>query len=257
MANDRSGMQHVRQPLRQCRQNRRVHLLRIAALGLLLSACAPDGGAVEAPVAAQQVISVSGTGVAAARPDIALSRLGVTAQGDTAQAAMAANNTLIASVLQSLRKGGVEERDLNTLALQLQPRYERQTRAGERQVIGYTATNVVEVKIRDIDAVGRLLDRAIEAGANRVDSLRFQIADPTPLLVTAREAAWQNALAQAQQLATLAGVKLGSVTSIRSYQHSPGPVHEVSMARAASNAVPIAAGSQSQQVTIEVSWAIE
>lgn len=206
----------------------------------------------------QRTLSVSGTGVAAVAPDVAVVRLGVNSRAANASAAMSANSARVEAVMQALRDGGVRDLDIQTQNLQLQPRYDRSRRPddNEPRLIGYEAINIVQARIRDVNAVGGLLDAAIKGGANRVDSIRFEVSDPTAVLKVARAAAWQDALDKATQLADLAGATLGPVRSIESRQRTPGPVQEMSVFRMSGDAVPVAPGMAQSNVTIEVTWSL-
>jgi hypothetical protein len=103
--------------------------------------------------------------------------------------------------------------------------------------------------------VGDLLDAAVEAGANQVEGIRFEVTQQTDLLTQAREAAWEDAERKAQQLADLAGGELGDVISINESTTVPRPVRlEVEEARAA---VPIQPGQEEIRVDLQVTWALE
>ena len=215
-----------------------------------------------AEAAHERTLVVNGTGVAAAAPDVAVVTLGVETLAKTAADAMRQNSEQTARVLAALKSGGVADKYLQTQSLNLQPRYDyRQSRQGgerERVLLGYTATNVVTVRVTDMSRVGQVIDSAIQAGGNRVDGIRFELSDPTRVLADAREAAWQNAHGKAKQLAQLAGAKLGAVQKIESYEHTPGPVRESSRMLAMADAsVPVQAGMAQLTVQINVVWNLQ
>ena len=229
------------------------------AVFLILVTAACDAASQEAIGGqTERSISVTGTGRAEVASDVAVLRLGVETQAASALAAMEQNSEHTQALLAALKAQGVEEKYLKTESITLRPRYDySQDKRGEqiRQLLGYTATNIVSARISNLDRVGTAVDAAIGAGGNRVDSIQFDIADPTEVLRVARDAAWQNALAQAQQLAELAGAKLGQVVSIESYQNSPGPVHNVE-SRALRSATPVQGGQQQLSVQVNVKWAL-
>ena len=204
-----------------------------------------------------RTIAVSGTGYAAAGSDMAIIRVGVETEGNTAIEAMRSNSERTRALLKVLKAQGVADLDLQTSSLNLQPRYDYpKNRNGEqtRRLLGYTAINTVTARVMDLDQVGGALDAAIDAGGNRIDSIQFDLKDPTEVLRLARDAAWQNALAQAEQLAALAGEQLGKVTKIESYQHNPGPVHMAEARALRSSDVPIQGGQQRLSVQLNVTW---
>lgn len=200
-----------------------------------------------------RTVSVSGAGLVNAAPDMAVVRLGVQNQEITAEQTLAINSEKMAALLKELKKAHIPEVDIQTQAVSLQPRYERVKNV--RRLLGYVATNVVEVKVRVLENLGEVLDAAIKAGGNTIEDLQFQISDPAELLKTAREAAMKDARHKAEQLASLAGARLGKVLTINESSHMPTPIIRQSMAMAeVQKTVPIQAGSQSISVNVQVVW---
>jgi uncharacterized protein YggE len=119
---------------------------------------------------------------------------------------------------------------------------------------GYTATNLVGVRVRALDALGGILDAAVQAGGNRIEGIRFEASDPAAPLDQAREAAWNDAQHKAEQLARLAGVELGEVLTISESGRGPQPIVEQFVAAEAPAAVPIEPGSQTIEVDLQVIW---
>jgi hypothetical protein len=157
------------------------------------------------------------------------------------------------SLIGALREAGIASEDIQTRSIQLHPRYEDgRPVEGEPQIIGYVATNTVEVHVRDLDALGDLLDTAVEAGGNRIQGLSFEVSDPTNMLNQAREIAWNETRRKATQLADLAGATLGEIISIDESSQTPSP--SVREAIGGAGGVPIAPGSQDLQVTVQVTW---
>jgi uncharacterized protein YggE len=219
--------------------------------------CAPSTAQVETPDEEQRTISVSGSGTVSAAPDEVVLRLGVETMAETASEALSQNSEQMEAVIAALTEAGVPEENVQTQTVQLRPRYETPPRetgpAQERELIGYVASNIVEARINDLEAVGRLLDEAVEAGANRIDGIRFEVSDPGELLDQAREAAWQDAENKAQQLATLADGELGEVLSISESTTTPRPVG-LGGAVEREAAVPIEPGTEDIQVDLQVTW---
>lgn len=125
------------------------------------------------------------------------------------------------------------------------------------ELLGYLASNVVEVRIDNLDNVGSLIDTAINAGGNRIDSISFELSDPSTVLAQAREAAWNDAQQKAQQYAELAGAELGDVLTISTFEQTPVPVASTAMARNVAEAVPIQPGTQSVSVQVQVVWRLQ
>ena len=81
----------------------------------------------------------------------------------------------------------------------------------EQVVTGYTVSQQLTAKVRQLDSIGRLIDQLVEAGGDltRINGINFTIEDPAPLVDEAREKAIEDLLSRAQQMADTAGVKLG------------------------------------------------
>lgn len=115
----------------------------------------------------------------------------------------------------------------------------------------YTATNSVEVTIRNLDTAGKVLSAATSAGANQLYGIRFEIEDPSALQATAREKAVADARARAERLAQLAGVKLGPAVSITELDGGGGPVPMFAMAKMES-AAPVERGELTVTSTVQI-----
>lgn len=207
----------------------------------------------------QRTVSVSGSGQVQAQPDQATIRLGVQTDSDSAAQALTENSTKMQALLDSLKNAGVAADDIQTQAVQLQPQYNQPP--GPQQTnqapTGYRATNLVEVKVNNLDNLGQLLDAAVKAGGNTIQGISFDVSDPSALLDQAREAAMQDAKHKAEQLASLAGAQLGPVFNINENSSTPRPLMQAGIARADVAAVPIEPGTQSLEVNVQVTWLLQ
>lgn len=221
------------------------------------------------PVAVSRTISVTGSGSADAQPDRAVIDVGVTTDAQTAAQALSANSKQMQAVIDALTKANVAAADVRTQTVQLQPRYAEPTPVPQGQpqqapsdqsnrVIGYTAVNTVEVRIRALNNLGAILDQVVAAGGNQIQDIRFEVSDPTTSMDQAREAAMKDALHKANQLATLASAKLGPVVTINESSQSPVPFQgAVAQMNTAKSAVPISPGSQTVNVVVQVTWELQ
>jgi uncharacterized protein YggE len=209
----------------------------------------------------KRTLNVSGTGEAVAQPDAAVVTLGVTTEAKEAGDALKQNNTQMSGVMESLLSAGIDPKDIQTQTIRLSPRYERPApRQGvtpPAELVGFTATNIVEVRVRKISGMGEILDAAVEAGGNQIQGIRFEITDQSELYDEARQAAWSDALNKAEQLAELAGAELGAVVTISESSHTPVRYVERAMAFAADAGVPIEPGTESVQISVQVTWALQ
>lgn len=207
-----------------------------------------------------RTVSVSGSGQVNAEPDTAYVTLGVDTQAEEAAAALAQNSEQMQSLVDALKQAGIAAEDIQTQYVRLQPRYSQPDTQGpsasnqEPTLIGYQASNAVEVRVQDLNTLGDLLDTAVQAGSNRIQGIRFEVSDPATFLDQAREMAWNDAMHKAEQLATLAGAELGDAVTINETSASPRPVVREEFARAQAAAVPIEPGTQSIQVDVQVTW---
>lgn len=212
------------------------------------------------PAAAQDAarITVTGEGRVEAPPDLATFSLGVTTQAATAAEAMAANALQLATVLEQLRAAGIEERDLQTSGLALNPDWRQPEGEADARIVGYIAINTLTVRVRALDTLGGLLDRAISNGANTFNGLSFGLADSSSALDEARKRAVQDAMARARLLTSAAGVTLGPVVSITETagMMPPMPMYRME-ADAASAPVPVAVGEISTAASVTMVFAIE
>lgn len=213
------------------------------------------------PLSAQEQprqIIVTGEGEVAATPDMATITLGVTNEAREAKEAMAATSAAVAQVLERLGAAGVAQKDVQTQRLSLNPVWSGRGTSGtyESKITGFSASNTVMVRVRDLEGLGTTLDAVISAGANEFNGLQFDVQEPRPLQDAARRAAVKDALAKAQLLADAAGVTLGPITSITE-QGGGGP-RPMMMQRAAmaEASVPVAAGELSLSASVSVVFAI-
>ena len=157
------------------------------------------------------VVQVSGQGTATGTPDLAQLRLSVQVTSDTAVNAWTTAAQKMQAVRDSLTTNGVAETDIGTSRIRIRPDYDY----GEsgRMLIGYTATNGLNVTIRDTGTVGTILDAAVTAGGDdiRLDDLDYQISDTTDLEGDARTAAMHDMQAKARQIAKASGRTLGDL----------------------------------------------
>ncbi|MDT8856660.1 SIMPL domain-containing protein [Paracoccaceae bacterium Fryx2] len=197
-------------------------------------------------------LTVTGEGRVDARPDMATISLGVTTQGATAAAAMAANSDELGRVLANLRRTGIEERDVQTSGLSLNPNWVQVANDGSAPVIkGYVASNMLTVRVRALETLGGVLDAAVKDGANTLNGVTFGLTDPAPAMDEARTLAVADALARARLLAGAAGVRLGPVVSITEGGGYSGPAPMFRMAESVA-AVPMAEGEVAMSANVTV-----
>jgi len=159
-------------------------------------------------------IWVTGEGKVSMIPDVAILNLGVESQAATVDEAQQQAAEAMTAVYNELEKMGVAEKDIKTQNFSISP----VTRWEDNKEIleGYRVSNMVTAKVRKVDDAGPIIDAAVKAGGDyiRVNGITFTVDDPTAYSQEARDKAMADAKTKAQQLANLAGVKLGKATYI-------------------------------------------
>lgn len=159
-------------------------------------------------------IKAIGEGIASGAPDQAQVDVTVVTQASSAQDAAAQNANQTSTVLTQLRQLLGSTADIKTLNYSLTPNYNYPREGGNPTLTGFIASNTLEVTVRDLTLPGKIIDTAIQAGANRVDSLRFSLKDDLPLRTQALGAAAQQSRNRAAAIAMGLGVHLGNVISV-------------------------------------------
>jgi len=241
-------------------RNKTLFVSAVMLVALALGACSPTIMADAAPPV--RTLNVNGTGQIFLSPDIAYIYIGVHTEEVTAADAVTANNEETQQVIEALKAAGVDAKDIRTTNFSIWP---NQQYSPEGQPIGtrYVVDNSVFVTVRELENLGDLLDAAVSAGANSINSIQFDVADKTEALKKAREEAVKDAKAQAQELADVAGMGLGEVQSISFYDSAPVPYMDsygkggggAAVSEAA--AVPIQPGQLTLTVTVSMSYEIK
>ncbi len=219
-----------------------------------------------APLAAQQTpttLTLSAEAEVQAAPDIAEIGAGVVTQAADAGSALAANSAQMTRVVAALRKAGIADRDIQTAGLNLEPRY-RYEQNQPPALIGFQASNRVQVTLRDLKGSGKVIDTLVKEGANQIDGPNFRIAAPEPLLDRARAEAVRKARARAELYALAAGLKVKRITSISEgfQQRPPMPMARMASAdtivmSAAPAPPPVSPGEVGLVATVTMTFDLE
>ena len=211
--------------------------------------------------------AATGEGKVVAVPDVAEFNFGVITEGATKIADLQANNTKkMNSAIDFLKKNGVEAKDIKTEQYSLQPRTEysgcQNGICPPSKIVGYTISQVVDVKIRDFNKIGGVMSGIATQGVNTVSDLRFTIDDPKKIQNEARAEAIEDAKIKAKSIAEAGGFKLGRLLSIdEGLQQSPIPYLSYGMERDAKTATmapapTIEPGSQDVVVNVTLRYEI-
>ena len=206
-------------------------------------------------------ISVVGSGIVLAQPNIARITLGVEVFDASLTNAQANAARSMDAVIAKLKSHGIADDDIRTTSYNVSPQYDTGRDPSATVLRGYQVQNLVEVHITNVGSLGQVLDDVVSAGATRFFGIRFDADNMEALKAQARDQAMQNARAKAEQLARGAGVTLGRAIAIQ--EADTGGVTPVRQQAAPAAAVgaavttPIQPGELQVQTTVHVVWAIQ
>jgi hypothetical protein len=200
------------------------------------------------------LLSVSAQAEAKRVPDIATLSTGVVTQAADANAAMRANAEQMSKVVAAIKDAGIAERDIQTSGVSLNPQYQY----GENRpptITGYQASNNVNITVRDIAKLGKIMDALVAVGANQVHGPNFDVDDKESAYDEARRAAVEKARARAEMYASTLDMKVRRIVSISEGGGSgiPRPMPMLAMARMEKAAdTPISPGESTLSVNLDI-----
>jgi uncharacterized protein YggE len=219
------------------------------AVALTLPSLAQDAS--PEPGSAERTVTVSGSATVRSQPDEATVTLGVQTRALTAEAAMRDNANRMREVIAAVRAEGVAAEDIATAWVSLYPQHDQNGIGIE----GYLAENQVSVTVRSMQAVGRVIDVAVDAGANLTSGIAFGLSDESAGVEQALAEAVADAREKALALAEAAGAGLGAVVSVsETGAPFPGPVYRDYVAEAGAAVPPIQPPTIETQVSVTVTW---
>lgn len=238
-------------------------LLVVLCGAWLLSACAGGQAFAQTPPTAAsetqpRTLSVTGSGKSYLVPDIAYIYIGVHTENAEASKAVAENTSRSQKVTEALKKFNIADRDIQTTNFSIYPQQQFDPQGKVTGVL-YVVDNTVYVALRDLTKIGDLLDAVVNAGANTISGISFDVEDKTTALAEARAAAVEDAQKQAEELAKAAGVTLGEIMNISTFASTPYPMYEGrgGMGAAMEAAVPIAPGQTVLQVNVSITYLLK
>ena len=207
----------------------------------------------------QEGIWVSGQGTVTVTPDIAMLSLGVEVQAANVAEAQTQATEAMDEVMAALTDNGVAEKDIQTQYYNIRQVTKWDRDKEEEIVVGYQVTNTVNAKIREIAKAGTVIDAVATAGGDliRIDSIDFSVDDPSAYYEEAREEAMADAKDKAEQLAELAGGRLGKATYISESSQVPPPIYRQAVyEEAVATSTPISPGEMEISLTIQIAYAL-
>ena len=239
---------------------RNILLTALALGGATMPARAPAQQAVTAvPALAGTRLDINASGEVTRVPDVAIISAGVQTLQPTATAAIEENAARMERVRAALKRAGIEDRDIQTSSINLNPEY-RYDQNQPPRLTGYRATTTVNVKFRDLKRTGAILDALVAEGSNTINGPNLTIDKPELALDEARTKAIANGRARAELYARALGmrvVRLLSVSESGGYAVPP-PMPMVMMAERSQSAdTKIDPGTQQLQVSVAMSFQLQ
>ena len=209
----------------------------------LLTACAPGATSMDNKGTTRSM-NVSGTGQVSVVPDIASISLGVRTEAEDVTEALSGNTEQAKAIANVLQDFNVAEEDIQTSNFNVYPSERYDPMTGEVTSHYFVVENTVFVVVRDLSSLGDILSAVVDAGANNIYGISFDIEDREAAINQARELAIQNAKEKAQDMAEAAGVELGDLLSINVYgTTSPITYYDSKGSTYSASSVPTSAGT--------------
>lgn len=200
-------------------------------------------------------ISVSGVGEVEALPDAAFVSMAIEARHKDLQVARNQVDGRVTAFLKLVDGLGIERKHVQTAGLHVRPEYRWEDKTRRRYLDAYHVSRQLQVDLRDLDKLGALMTRAVQAGVNQVHPPQFRASNERELRRQALARAAQDARANARVLADTLGVKLGPVRSLQAQQneHYPRPRHQVAAMRMEADSSAVEQSYEAGQIRLEAS----
>ena len=229
-----------------------------AAAAAMAMASSAHAAEVQIPVSGP-VVELTVVEEIQAEPDLVTVSAGVTTDAPTAVEALRQNSVEMRKVVDRIKALGVAERDIQTTGISLNARYDYDQRAQRPVFRGYQASNRVSVKLRDVDATGRVLDALVVAGATDLNGPSFSLEDDAAAKAQARAAAMKRGREQALEYARMAGfsgIRLLEVNETISGRSPPVPMmaRQASLDIAEDQSAPVQPGLVGTAVNVTVKY---
>lgn len=174
-------------------------------------------------------ITVTGEATILAEPDQAEIDIGVVTQARTAPEASKENAERLSRVLAEIKKQLGKNGEVKTAGYSLGPNY-RSSQGSKPEIVGYTASNSLRIKTTSLNLVGRLIDSAMQAGANNVNRLMFTLQDELAAQLEALKTASAKARSKAEAVASSLGLKIVRIAAVNEGERTVQPIHYQAMA---------------------------
>ncbi|WP_026893776.1 SIMPL domain-containing protein [Clostridiisalibacter paucivorans] len=187
-----------------------IVLLLVLTVGYLIGGISLNNNEVLASTEADMgnTITVSGEGTIKVDPDIAFLNIGVETENKDSQKAQEENMNKMNKIIEELKKQGIDEKNIKTVTYDIITKRNYNKDDGTNEIYGYIVRNIVEVKINDIDKVGKIIDAVSNIGSNYIRNIRFGIEKEEDYYIDALQLAIKNAEEKAKAMGQTIGVEV-------------------------------------------------
>ena len=207
-----------------------------------------------------RTITVSAEGKTTASPDLAEISFSVVTQGQNPSTLSDNNNQKMNAVLQFVKSQAIADADIKTTGYDLSPNYQWDKNTQRNYITGYTLTQTVQVKVRDLSKVASVIGGLAPLGVNQIGGVTFTFADDEKVLMVARADAFAKVITKAKEMALGAGTSLGKIVNVAENNYIPVPRAMYSVANETmgmggpATAPTIQAGTQEITDTVSVTY---
>ena len=170
---------------------------------------------------AARTLNISAEGKTTVSPDIAETSFSVVSRGQDPKRIAESNNKKVTVAIEFVKSQGVDAKDIKTTGYNLSPDYKYIEETQESVITGYTLTQTVRVKIRDLPKAAEIIGGLPPLGVNQIGGISFTVDEPEKFLKEAREDAFRKAKAKAEEIARESGVKLGRIVNVGEFMSGP------------------------------------
>jgi uncharacterized protein YggE len=224
----------------------------------LLAACSSTPATTVAAAAPVRTLSANGNGQVYITPDIAYINVGIHTEANDVSTALNDNSTQAQKITDTLTGLSVDKKDIQTTSFNVYPMTTYATDGSVSRKY-FAVDNSVYVTVRDLSALGKLLDAVVKSGANTINGITFDVQNKDAAMAQARDLAIQNAKTEAESIAKSAGVTLGDLQTISvSTSGTPNTVYDAkALGGGTSASVPVSAGQLEISVDAALTYSIK
>ena len=210
----------------------------------------------------KNTLFVSGSSTTNTKTDKVTLSLGVETANKTAEKALISNSNLMNTVIDALKKSGLQQNETSTSFFSIKPNY-NYSKSGDRgDLIGFTVSNSIHIKSSNIGSVSQWIDSAVQAGANFVNDIYFSVSEEKLQKIknVLLKEAVANAKSKADIVSASAGINVGGIKSIMVEEIGlppvPGPLFTKSVSSDEVSSTHILAGEQEISTTVGIVYMI-